>query len=69
MHALGPSLYVELKDSGHSSNDQGGKTQQATKNGPGHVLRLLRNLKEPSSQFKTVNNNFVLMCNPLYGDL
>lgn len=31
MHALGPLLYVELEDGGHSSNDQGGKTQQATK--------------------------------------
>lgn len=26
MHTLGPLLYIELKDSGHSSNDQGEKT-------------------------------------------
>lgn len=31
MHALGPLLYVELKDSRHSSNDQGGKKHKLLK--------------------------------------
>lgn len=48
MHVLGPLRDVELKDSGHSANDQGGKTTSSYKNGPEHVLSHLRNSKEPS---------------------